>query len=51
MHGCVQRNFVIPEPAEGRNPESRHTLRGWFWIPGSLASRAPRNDRSVSCTG
>jgi hypothetical protein len=36
--------FVIPGRAEGASPESRSEHGFWFWIPGSLASQAPRND-------
>ena len=36
--------FVIPGRADGANPESRYNLGTCFWIPGSLATRAPRND-------
>jgi hypothetical protein len=35
---------VIPGPAAGRNPESRCKHGTGFWIPGSLAVLAPRND-------
>jgi hypothetical protein len=36
---------VIPGRAEGANPESSYLRRACFWIPGSLATLAPRNDR------
>src|SRR5260221_12563374 len=36
--------YVIPGRAAGADPESRCMLRTYFWIPGSLASLAPRND-------
>jgi len=36
--------IVIPGRAEGAGPESRCVFGGCFWIPGSLAARAPRND-------
>src|SRR5664280_3494667 len=36
---------VIPGRAEGADPESRCNLRILVLIPGSLAARAPRNDR------
>jgi hypothetical protein len=35
---------VIPGRAGGANPESRYKPGIYFWIPGSLALRAPRND-------
>jgi hypothetical protein len=35
---------VIPGRAGGANLESRYKPGIYFWIPGSLASRAPRND-------
>ncbi len=44
--GARLTHTVIPGPAEGRNPESRSAHGEWFWIPGSRAMRAPRNDRS-----
>jgi hypothetical protein len=34
--------IVIPGRREAANPESSHVHN--FWIPGSLALRAPRND-------
>jgi hypothetical protein len=38
--------LVIPGPAEGQNPESSGELGMCFWIPGSLALLAPRNDKN-----
>jgi len=43
-------SFVIPGTAEGRNPESSTGFGICIWIPGSHASRAPRND-SVAAGG
>jgi hypothetical protein len=37
-------SIVIPGRRDSAEPESRRTLRVWNWIPGSRASRAPRND-------
>jgi hypothetical protein len=31
------------------NPESRQSRRVWNWIPGSRATRVPRNDAEVHC--
>ena len=42
-HGSL---FVIPGRAEGADPESRNSFGARLWIPGSLASLAPRNDGS-----
>ncbi|HEY2755738.1 MAG TPA: hypothetical protein VGJ01_08340 [Pseudolabrys sp.] len=44
-------NFVIPGGAEGVNPESSCKHGVSFWIPGSLASRAPRNDAEQPAEG
>ncbi len=37
--------FVILGRAEGANPESRNEFSVCIWIPGSRATRVPRNDR------
>jgi len=37
----AQLHIVDAPPAQTRNPYSRW----WLWIPGSLVSLAPRNDR------
>ena len=42
---------VIPGRAEGAGPESSATIEGLavpLWIPGSRASRAPRNDGEIA---
>jgi hypothetical protein len=41
----VTNKNVIPGRREAPNPESSYEFRIWFWIPGSLAALAPRNDR------
>src|SRR5581483_904922 len=38
------KTAVIPGRRAASNPESRYTFRVCRWIPGSLASLAPRND-------
>jgi hypothetical protein len=35
---------VIPGRVEGADPESRRRHSARFWIPGSRAAHAPRND-------
>jgi hypothetical protein len=37
-------NTVIPGRREAPNPEPSYEFRVGFWIPGSLALLAPRND-------
>jgi hypothetical protein len=38
---------VIPGRTEGANPESRWKYGACFWIPGSLVTLAPRNDKRL----
>ena len=48
--GVMPSLVVIPGRAEGAAPESRATIEGLavpLWIPGSRASRVPRNDGEI----
>ncbi len=40
---------VIPGRREAADPESSCKLGGCLWIPGSRATRVPRNDRPIPC--
>ena len=42
--------LVIPGRRATPDPESRYKRPGWFWIPGSLALLAPRNDKESFMT-
>src|SRR5262245_35697363 len=43
--GLPTSTLVIPGRPVGPDPESRNAHGIAFWIPGSLAALAPRNDR------
>ena len=53
---CRDRRLTLPMSFRGRarsvaNPESRCKFRARVWIPGSRASRAPRNDNGEFSNG
>jgi hypothetical protein len=45
----VEKCAVIPGSREAADPETRCTHRIWFWIPGSRATHAPRDDEVSDC--
>jgi hypothetical protein len=44
----LKRRAYLSKPSAGEGPESRCEHGARFWIPGSLAALAPRNDDLLS---